>query len=44
MKRLFWVEGRFSWWFVAAALLATALLLFADHYWRTNPTNLSRFF
>jgi hypothetical protein len=41
--RLFWVEGRFSWWFVAAVSLGTLALLAFDYYWRTHDTEFSRF-
>lgn len=41
--RLIWIDGRFSWLFVAAVLLATAGLLAFDYYWRTHDTDFSRF-
>lgn len=43
-KRLFWSEGRFSWWFVGAFVLGTAFLLWFDWYWRTHETNFSSWF
>ena len=44
VKRLVWVDGRFSWWFVAAVVAATLFLLWFDHYWRTHDTSFSSYF
>jgi hypothetical protein len=34
MIRRFWIDGRFSWPFVAAVMLSSLLLLLADLAWR----------
>ena len=44
VKRLFWMDGRFSWWFVTACVAATLFLLWFDYYWRTHDTSFSRWF
>jgi len=34
MKRLFWIDGRFSWWFIAVVAYVTVSLLALDYAWR----------
>ena len=43
LTRLVWIDGRFSWWFVAAFVVGTVCLLAFDYYWRTHETSFSSF-
>ncbi len=43
VKRLVWIDGRFSWWFVATCVASTLLLLGFDYYWRTHDTSFASY-
>ena len=43
-RTLFWVEGRFSWVFIAGIVCITIFLFLFDYYWRTHETRFSDFY